>query len=212
MKKAQIGNRLYTVTNIQDYTKNYDGYNPKLTAIEGHGLVMPIRSRTSSDVLPGYYFQRGAMCCNVIKPPEDQQAVYDDSSIIDYTKADSIGQIFELNDRIKDIQQDIFATDKNILCLNINPGTAPAMRALKEAINAKHIDINMYQDAFGATFQNDKRLLSGDDITLNKLNRFCEIFGIEAELTLRDIPGNPNPMNTEITVSITNGGDYNEES
>ena len=43
MKKALINNRLYDVVDMQEYSKNQDLYNPRFTAIEGHGKVLPIR-------------------------------------------------------------------------------------------------------------------------------------------------------------------------
>ena len=107
---------------------------------------------------------------------------------------------------IKDIQSEIMTTSDNILHLNIGNDDTPEMRALKTAINSKHVDKKQYEDRFDQ-FQNDMRLLKGSSITLGKLISICGSFDIEAELTLRDKEDIPNPMNTEITVDLTNGRD-----
>ena len=49
------------------------------------------------------------------------------------------------------------------------------------------------------------RRLKGNSITLAKLISICNAFDISAELTLKDKDGIPNPMNTEVTVDLTEG-------
>ena len=98
MKKMQIENRLYSVTTMNEYTNTPDLYNPKFTAIQAHGIVMPIRSKVG-DTGPGYYYQPGAMCC-IVQPPADPKG-YDENNIIDYTNITSIGQILKNNELIK---------------------------------------------------------------------------------------------------------------
>ena len=76
------------------------------------------------------------------------------------------------------------------------------MRALKTAINEKHVDKAQYEDRFDQ-FQNDMRLLKGKSITLAKLISISSAFDIAVDLTLRDKPDCPNPMHREITVDLT---------
>jgi hypothetical protein len=92
------------------------------------------------------------------------------------------------------------------------------MRALKMALNAKHIDIDKYAGRFGENFPNDKRQLKNNNATLKIIKRFCENCDMEAFLTFRDKSDDvPNPMGTEIVVSLTdnyfdsNEFDSNEE-
>ena len=96
------------------------------------------------------------------------------------------------------------ATTDNIFYLKIGDDDTPEMKALKNAINAKQVDKKQYEDRFDQ-FQNDMRLLKGNSITLGKLISICGAFDISAELTLRDKPDIPNPMNTEIVVDLTEG-------
>ena len=48
MKKIQIGNCLYSVVSMGEYTRNPDLYNSRLTAIERQDVVLPIRNRASA--------------------------------------------------------------------------------------------------------------------------------------------------------------------
>ena len=80
------------------------------------------------------------------------------------------------------------------------------MKAVKEAINLKQVDIKQYENRFDQ-FQNDIRLLKGKSITLAKLISTCNNFDISAELTLRDREGCANPMNTELKINLTEGRD-----
>lgn len=201
MKKIELENKIYSVTTIEDYTNNPDLYNPKFTAIEGHGVVLPIRNR-NGETGPGYYHQPGSMCCEVVKP--DNPENYSTDKIIDYTNAKDIGDILRNNELIKDIQSDIMTTSDNIFYLKISDNDTPEMKALKTAINAKQVDKSQYEDRF-TQFQNDMRLLKGNSITLAKLISICGAFDISAELTLRDKDNIPNPMNTEIVVDLTEG-------
>lgn len=201
MKKIELERRLYSVATMEDYTDNPDLYSPKFTAIEAHGVVMPIKSRVSDDG-PGFYYQQGAMCCNVVKPTNPEE--YSTDKIIDYTNPSNIGDILRNNAVIRDIQSEIMTTSDNIFYLKIGDNDTPEMKALKTAINSKQVDKKQYEDRFDQ-FQNDMRLLKGNSITLAKLISICGAFDISAELTLRDKEDIPNPMNTEITVDLTEG-------
>lgn len=202
MKKIELNKRLYTVTTMTDYTNNQELYNPRFTAIEtGNGTVLPICSR-AIDNGPGIYYQPGAMVCMIEKPENPEE--YSASKIIDYSNPKSIGDIIRNNELIADIQAEIMTTTDNIFQLRITDDDTPEMRALKTAINSKQVDKCQYEDRFDQ-FQNDMRLLKGNSVTLAKLISICNAFDISAELTLKDKDGIPNPMNTEITVDLTEG-------
>ena len=100
----------------------------------------------------------------------------------------------------------ILTNKDNIFNLNIGPDDTPEMKAVKEAINLKQVDIKNYENRFDQ-FQNDIRLLKGKSITLGKLISTCSNFDIVAELTLTDKPGCANPMNSTIKIDLTERGD-----
>lgn len=202
MKKVELEGRLYNAVTMDEYTQNRELYNPRFTAIESdNGLVMPIRSRVGDDG-PGYYYQDGAIACNVVKPDNPQD--YSTGKIIDYTNPQSIGDLIRNNEMVADIQSEIMTTTDNVFYLKIGDNDTPEMRALKTAINSKQVDKKQYEDRF-EQFQNDMRLLKGSSITLGKLISICDAFDISAELTLRDKVDIPNPMNQEITIDLTEG-------
>lgn len=212
MKKVQIGNRIYNVETMQNVAAHPELYNAKFTAIEGHGMVMPIQTR-QGDCAPGYYYHPGDMCCNVILPQPEDMHMYSTDNIIDFTNVQNIRDIYANNARVDELRRNIMVNDDNVMHLAIMPETTKAMAALKEAINNKGINLELYQNEFGETYQNDKRLIvSGSDITLKKLLYICNILGIEVELTLRDMPNVPYPMNTNVSAVLTDqdGGINNE--
>ena len=203
MRKIEIEGRLYNVTNIDDYTDHPDLYTPKFTAIEVPGeCVLPIKNRTT-DTGPGIYYQPGAMVSIVEKP--NDKAEYSSDKIIDFTNPKCIGEVFEKQQIIRDIQDEIMTTSDNVLCLKIGDNDTPEMKALKTAINLKHIDTKQYEDRFDQ-FQNDMRLLKGNSITLGKLISISTALDISVDLTIRDRDENtPNPMNQTIVIDLTEG-------
>ena len=212
MKKIKINNRILNVTDMNDFTKNYEAYNPKLTAIERpDGTVLPVRSKTDTE--PGiYYTSPESMVSTVVKPQEGDDE-YTTKDIIDLSNPKDIAEIIHKNQLIKDIQNEIMTTPENVLMLKISNNDTPEMRALKDAINSKQVDKRMYEDRF-SQFQNDMRLLKGNKITLGKLVSICNAFDIRAELTLKDAEDVPNPMNKEIKIDLTGVGevDNNDEN
>jgi hypothetical protein len=78
------------------------------------------------------------------------------------------------------------------------------MKAIKDAITSKSMDLNKYAPRFGDNFLNTKRLLKGDSITMNKLIEVSNALDIEAELILRNASTDiANPMANEIHMIIT---------
>lgn len=204
MKKAELDGRLYNVTTMDEFTSYPDLYTPKFTAIERPGhCVLPIKNRTT-DTGPGIYYQPGAMVSIIEKPINMKD--YAPNKIIDFTNPSSIGDIFDKQQIIRDIQDEIMTTNENILCLKISDKDTPEMRAIKTAINSKRVDIKQYEDRFDQ-FQNDMRLLkTSHSITLAKSVSICTAFDIEAKLVLEDKDSSvPNPMNQTIVINLTEG-------
>ena len=203
MKKALINNRIYDVVDMQEYSKNQDIYNASFTAIEGHGKVLPIKSKNESGV--GIYYQNGGAVCSVVKPEPDDHS-YDSDIIIDYSDCKTVRDVIQKDNLVRDIENELLTNKDNIFSLNIGPDDTPEMKAVKEAINLKKVDKKQYESRFDQ-FQNDIRLLKGKSITLGKMISICNNFDISAEITLRDREGCANPMNSEIKINLTEGRD-----
>lgn len=202
MKKMLINNRLYEVTTMEDYTDNKSLYNPKFTAIENNnGQVLPIKSKNDTGV--GVYYQDDAMVA-IVNKPKDNDNIYDSKNIIDYSNPKDIGEIINKENIVRDIENELLTTKENIFNLKIGNEDTPEMKAVKQAINLKQIDIRQYEQRFDQ-YQNDIRLLKGKSITLGKLVSTCTNFDISAELVLKDKEGCANPMNSEIRIDLTEG-------
>lgn len=202
MKKAELDGKLYTVCDMDDFTDHQDLYNPRFTAIERQNTVLPVHTKVG-ETGPGIYYQQGAMVAMVEKP--SNTAEYSTDKIVDFSNPQSIGELIDKQNLIKNIQDEIMTTAENVLCLKIGEKCTPEMRALKTAINSKRIDPKMYEDRFDQ-FQNDMRLLKGDSITLAKLVSISQALDISCDLTLRDRDENtPNPMNQVIKLDLTEG-------
>ena len=182
MKKQRIGQTMYDVIDINEYTEHQNFYNPRLTAIKHCNDVLPIRNKT--DTAPGIYYQDGNMIHNIVKPTTDE---YSSDNIIDYSDSKNLGDILTKDNLVRNMENEILTDRNNVF-----------------SINTKRVDKRNYESRF-EQFQNDMRLLKGNTITLAKLISFCDKFDIDAELTLRDKNDGdiPNPIGTEISVNLT---------
>ena len=205
MRKMEIEHKLYSVAkNMTDYTDNDDIYNPKSTAVEVAGKVLPIRN-PSIDTGPGVYYVPGQLVADIVKPSPAHEEEYSADRIIDLSNPKDIGEVMQKNELIRNIQNDLMVSGKdNILCLSISQEDTPEMRALKTAINAKQVNKKAYEDRFDQ-FQNDMRLLKGNSITLAKMIGLCNGFDISCTMILRDKEGAVNPMGQEISLDLTEG-------
>ena len=209
MKKIVIGSKMYDAVSMNEFTEMKDAFSPKFTAIEGPegtGLVLPIRSNT--DIGPGVYYNASNMVARIEKPENMEE--YSSEKIVDYSHPKNIDEIIDNDKLVRNMENEILTTKENIFQLNIGNDDTKEMIAMKKAINSKQVDIKQYESRFDQ-FQNDLRLLKGSKITLGKLISTCNYFDIDAVLTLKDKKGDiANPMNTEITISLTDGGEYDE--
>ena len=205
MKKVEIERKLYTVIDSTEYTTHRDLYNPRSTAIEVAGKVLPVRNPMIDNGPGVYYYGQNNMVADVIKPSPESESEYSADRIIDFSKVKDIGELIGKNNLLRNIQQDLMVNGKdNIFYLNITQEDTPEMKALKTAINNKQVDKKAYEDRFDQ-FQNDMRLLKGHSITLAKMIGICNGFDIACELTLRDKDGAANPMGDPITLDLTEG-------
>lgn len=206
MKKVVIDNRMFNVVSMDQYSDGLDIYNARATAIEVGDVVLPVRS-PNIDSAPGVYYEPGRMVCNVVKPMPSDAANYSASNVIDLSHPKDIGEVISKNQIIRDLQSDLMVSGgDNVFCLTVNADDSQEMKALKTAINAKRIDKKDYEERF-SQFQNDMRILKGSStITLKKLISTCKGFDIACDIVLRDKDEDvPNPMNTVITIDLTEG-------
>lgn len=218
LKTATVDGKIMDVVSEDKYRSEYETYtNPSLissTAVEvsdqnGVGYVLPFRGKT--DDKPGIYPDG---CIYFIKYPTAQEAPQyrsDSVNMVDFSDVNNISQFLDKNRQIRDMETNVLTDADSIFTPPLNQDDSPEMRAFKQAIASKHMDINRYAPRFGDNYLNDKRILKTSSITMNKLIAMSKKLDIEVELTLRNANSDvANPMDKPITVILTGNNEDKE--
>ena len=206
--KAAINGQVVDVVDYDEYSNHIDCYNGRNDVaipvdMKGKEILLPVKGRYSSNVtLPGVY---NAGCVDFLIYPDEAFAErYIPKDFISMSNTDDIRELIKNGDAARKLDEPFITSPDSITCIPIKETDQPEMKGLKMALNAKNIDIDKYAARFGDNYPNDKRQLKNSNATLKIIKRFCENCDMEAILTFRDKnPDVPNPMNTEITVSLT---------
>ena len=174
--------------------------------LNGETKILPVRS--PSETAPGIY-DKGVFD-EIIEPdPEDTQ--YNIDNVLDLSNIKNMEDLIQMQDRVRDIEKEILTSPDDITVPNISSLDSPEMRAVKEAIIAKHMDINKYSERFGSNFANDKRILKTNNITQKMMKRLLSNIDVKATLILEDTsPDVANPMGKKIEIVITDDNDDSE--
>ena len=204
LEKIKIEDAIYDVISEEEYFRNPSMYS-QYTAVRGNdGYVYPVRL-SYRDNRPGFYPNCGVIHYKIPHGRESQS--YSVGNIINFSDAETIQDVIKTQQKLISAERTILTTIDNVFVPEIGENDAPVMKALKQAIIDKHIDLDKYESRFGDNYNNDKRLMKKDNITLNKLTAICEHLDIVPTLTLRDAnPDVPNPIGKTITVDLTTSG------
>lgn len=203
IRKAKICDALYDIIDYEEYIANkavYSTYVGRIAVDYHDGYVYPLR--TVTDIRPGCYNFGGVI---MMKPPfGNEAALYSAANIINFSDAKNLREVIEAQDKFNRAERSILTSIDSITIPEIKDSDTPAMKALKEAILLKHIDLDKYDYRFGIeNYPNDKRLLKRDSITLPKLVTYAEALDIALTLTLADKSADvPNPIGKTITVQL----------
>ena len=206
--KAAINGQVVDVVDYDEYSSHIDCYSGRNDVaipvdMRGREILLPVKGSYSSNVtLPGVY---NAGCVDFLIYPDEAFAErYIPKDFISMSNTDDIKELIKNGDAARKLDEPFITSPDSITCIPIKETDQPEMKGLKMALNAKNIDIDKYAARFGDNYPNDKRQLKNSNATLKIIKRFCENCDMEAILTFRDKnPDVPNPMNTEITVSLT---------
>ena len=206
--KAAINGQVVDVVDYDEYSNHIDCYSGRNDVaipvdMRGREILLPVKGSYSSNAtLPGVY---NAGCVDfLIYPDEAFVERYMPKDFISMSNTDDIKELIKNGDAARKLDEPFITSPDSITCIPIKETDQPEMKGLKMALNAKNIDIDKYAARFGDNYPNDKRQLKNSNATLKIIKRFCENCDMEAILTFRDKnPDVPNPMNTEITVSLT---------
>ena len=202
MIKAKAGGMLIDIVSPKELI-NSSSDDINRIGIIVNDVVYPLRSRTDSR--PGVYpVSRYLSFLRNPKGEEIDNYAATDKNIIDFNNSKSIQDIINAKNKYLQMESTILTSADNITTPIDHTDDSPEMLALKEAIRSKHIDINKYEQRFGPNFNNDRRLLDKNTITLAKLKTMANALDMDISLTIKDKPGNiPNPIGKVITVSVT---------
>ena len=215
VKKIVLEDGIYDVVPERDYIMNYIALNSscKYIAIEkaDSSFVYPIRRGVYTPDRPGAYEYGYAVFYYDPVFPKDIEA-YSVVNIIDYSNAHSLRDVIMTSQRIASAESSILTSIDNVFIPEIGPNDTPEMIAFKQAIIYKHIDLDRYEQRFGANYNNDKRLLKKPNITFNKLRDMCNALDIKVTIKLEDMSSDvPNPMGRQIVTEITGNSANVEE-
>lgn len=211
IKNASVDGHIIDVLSKEDYQKQWRMYveNPSMFANTGMEVstekgtyILPFRNKT--DNRPGI-FPDGCVYYTKL-PDENDDHIYnkDNIEMIDFSDAGDVKQFLEKREKIRNIEAISLTEIDDIFIPPIGSDDSPEMVAFKTAIGKKKCDINKYAPRFGENYLNDKRILKGPKITMNKLVDMCKKLDIEAELILRDAHTDvPNPMGAEVSMILT---------
>lgn len=207
-KKGKINGSMFDIVEFDQYQSNKVLYNNKFTAIEADGLLYPI---TKNKNVPGYYHKEGDLFGQFIEPDQTEIYEYSNENIIDFNSASSMKEIVEKSIALRDMEKEILCTSDNKFKPVIVEEDELEMRALKEAVIAKDIDLDKYESRFGTNYNNDKRLFKKTSMSLKKMRTFGNALDMKITLTIQDKNSNvANPIGRVITVDITGGEDDDE--
>lgn len=216
-KRAVIGGKSMDVCDYQSFgAKKEILVQDTQAAVEikvnDRNVILPIRSNSGNTDRPGLYTAPNSPIHFLSLPKTDEEMeIYspDESKILSFDKND-MQKMIEEKERYEVATNAMLESSDSCTVPPLKESDTPTMRALKEAIIAKNMDIDMYKERFGENFPNDKRKLNDDNVTLFILERFCDCLDMEADLVLRDADGNiANPMGKIITANIVPGNANN---
>lgn len=211
-RSAPIDGKVMDIITEDEYSQKFKLYseNPSIcsmTALETNkgdeSYLLPFRGKT--DDRPGIY-PDGNLYFVKFPESEEEEKSYNKKNIdiVDFSNVDNINDFLAKNGQVREMENLSLSDSDEIFIPPISGKETEAMRAFKQAIAAKHMDIDRYSSRFGENYLNDKRILKGDDITLNKLVSICNKFDIEAKLILSDKhPDVANPMGNNIETILT---------
>lgn len=212
IRKAKICDALYDVISYEELIANkeiYMNYVGRVAVDHNDGLIYPLRNPT--DIRPGCYIMGGVI---IFKPPYGSEAAfYSAANVINFSQARNYREIIEAQDKLNKAERSILTTIENVTIPEIGENDTPAMKALKQAIINKHIDLDKYDYRFGVeNYPNDKRLLKRNSITLPKLMTYANALDIAVTMTLEDkSPDVPNPMGNPIVVELNEKNEMADE-
>lgn len=201
------------IVTFDEYSNCKELYANTKTAIEvedPNGVLLALPYRSKGDGRPGIY-DEGVFSHIVL--PEEENSIYVENAqnVINLSDSKNVNEYMQKQELLKDLETESLTSPDNIFEPPFLNDDTEEMRGFKEAIKAKGIDIDKYEDRFGKNYPNEKRLMKGSKISIEKLKYIGDRVDMDVYITFKDKnPDVPNPMGIEITKKITSEGLYND--
>ena len=150
---------------------------------------------------------------SVFPDSENNSYLINSDNVLDLTSSKNVNEYMKNQQILKEMETESLTSPDNIFVAPVSEDDNAETKALKEAINAKHIDIDKYGERFGKNFPNDKRgIREWKEISMKKLKSICDNLDMEVYIGIRDKQNGdvPNPMGITIEKVITKEGLYND--
>lgn len=209
-KKAKVNGRVTTVVTPEE-ALNDPLYQDKFSSVEINEVILPVK-KSYDPTSPGFYILNNGRIGKIIYPSDEDMDEYSSDNAIDFSNVQNMRELIQKQEEVKRIESEVLSNSDNLFKPIPKENDTPEMKALKEAICMKNIDIDMYADRFLDNFNNDKRLLKGSSITISKMKSICDKLDMKVTLTLSDAsPNIPNPIGKSISVDICGYNNEDEE-
>lgn len=210
--KAFINGKIYDVVTPEVYNNNKGYYDTDNVAVIVGEYVLPIKTCNYNYETVGYYINTdqntGSIFNYIVFPRTPQEAeIYSVSHIADFSNVTNLREMVAEQEKIQADQMKFLIQSENIFKPVIDPiNDEPLMVGFKQAISDKNIDINQYQSRFGPNgkdFNNDRRKLNGNRISLDKFISIANCFDMAVKVIIEDASKNvPNPIGHRIEVEL----------
>lgn len=209
MKKANIDNVFCDVTTLDEYIKNKDAYIQSHTGIQQDEYIFPIRPQYNPNNVG---VTIGSVLTKFVLPETDEdKEKYSVNRMIDFSETKSIGEVIAKQDSVRKIEREVLTSPDNIFTPVIDDEDSNEMKGMKEAVIAKHIDLDKYEHRFGSNYNNDKRLFNKHTISLPMIKRLCNALDMKATLVIEDANSDvPNPIGKKITIDVISNDEEGE--
>jgi hypothetical protein len=213
-QKAFVNGRCLTVYDYETYNKNRDVLKEDdQTAVDimhnGKSTILPVRTAKKADLSePGVYEYTDGVDFFSFPTTAEEVNTYcpDESKIIRFTDIKSMQELITKTEKFRANSNQELESPDQITRPTLKEKDTPVMRAFKEAITSKNMDLDKYKDRFGENYPNDKRKMNETDITLFMIERFAQRLDMNVDIIFSDAEGNiPNPMGKTIKVNVVPG-------
>jgi hypothetical protein len=134
---------------------------------------------------------------------EEEKIKYDENTCINFSDKDTIREYMRKKNIIARDEINVLSNVENRFQPIIHEEDSEFMKGFKKAVQLKNMDIESYKPRFGSNYNNDRRCMEKDDITLNKTREINNKIDMVMDVTFRDKSDNiANPMAHPVTITI----------